>query len=210
MTTPATPTPTPNSPPIGSASGATSATSSTSAASATAAHASVSPEAKRAFLEAYDREHATTMRVLRAFPSDQLDLKPSPRSNSARDVAWTFVLERRLGTTILEDGMMARMSTPGAPKPPSAPEKWDDLLAALESAHAEFGALVRSMPESELAKTSKFFVAPKTMGDVRRMDFLWFLLHDQIHHRGQFSVYLRIAGAKVPSIYGPSGDEPWT
>jgi hypothetical protein len=27
------------------------------------------------------------------------------------------------------------------------------------------------------------------------------------HHRGQFGVYLRLLGAKVPSAYGPSGDE---
>jgi hypothetical protein len=29
-----------------------------------------------------------------------------------------------------------------------------------------------------------------------------------IHHRGQLSAYLRPMGAKVPSIYGPSADEP--
>ena len=27
------------------------------------------------------------------------------------------------------------------------------------------------------------------------------------HHRGQLTVYLRLAGAKVPSIYGPSADD---
>ena len=27
------------------------------------------------------------------------------------------------------------------------------------------------------------------------------------HHRGQMTVYLRLMGAKVPSIYGPSADE---
>jgi uncharacterized damage-inducible protein DinB len=37
----------------------------------------------------------------------------------------------------------------------------------------------------------------------------WMILSDQIHHRGQFSVYLRMAGGKVPSIYGPTADEPW-
>ena len=63
---------------------------------------------------------------------------------------------------------------------------------------------------AELAQTVKFFTAPKTMGDWRRLDFAWFLLHDEIHHRGQLSVYVRAAGGKVPSIYGPSGDEPWT
>lgn len=54
-----------------------------------------------------------------------------------------------------------------------------------------------------------FFVAPKTMGDIPLMEFLWYSLFDHIHHRGQLSVYLRMVG-KVPSIYGPSGDESWT
>jgi uncharacterized damage-inducible protein DinB len=44
---------------------------------------------------------------------------------------------------------------------------------------------------------------------LRRADVLWMFAMDQVHHRGQFSVYSRIAGASVPSIYGPSGDEPW-
>jgi len=28
-----------------------------------------------------------------------------------------------------------------------------------------------------------------------------------VHHRGQMTVYLRMLGVKIPSIYGPSGDE---
>jgi uncharacterized damage-inducible protein DinB len=28
-----------------------------------------------------------------------------------------------------------------------------------------------------------------------------------IHHRGQLSVYLRIQGVPLPSMYGPSADE---
>ena len=27
------------------------------------------------------------------------------------------------------------------------------------------------------------------------------------HHRGQMTVYLRLLGAKVPSVYGPSADD---
>ena len=33
------------------------------------------------------------------------------------------------------------------------------------------------------------------------------MLNHWIHHRGQLGVYLRLIGAKVPSSYGPSGDE---
>ncbi|HEU0053964.1 MAG TPA: DinB family protein, partial [Longimicrobium sp.] len=64
--------------------------------------------------------------------------------------------------------------------------------------------------DADLAGSVQFFVGPGKLGDVAKTQFMWFLLHDQIHHRGQFSIYLRIAGGKVPSIYGPTADEPWT
>ena len=35
-----------------------------------------------------------------------------------------------------------------------------------------------------------------------------FVMNHIIHHRGQLSSYLRPMGAKVPSIYGPSADDP--
>lgn len=161
---------------------------------------------KETFLRHYDHEHQTTMRVLRAYPEDQLDLKPSPKSNTAREVAWIFVLERYLGQKVWNDEFARGLVTGNAPKPP---QNWDDLLAELEKAHREFRELVSSASDQDLAEQVQFFTAPKTMGPISRLDWIWFLLHDQIHHRGQFSVYLRIAGGKVPSIYGPTADEPW-
>ncbi|MFP5247012.1 MAG: DinB family protein [Thermoanaerobaculia bacterium] len=162
--------------------------------------------AKQQFLDVYDREHATTMRVLRAFPPDRIDLKPHPRSNSARDLAWIFVLERGLGMKIWNDEFATGKVSGSPPKPP---ESWDELLAALEKAHQDFRDFIAAQPDEEFGKTVHFFVAPKTMGGMTRTEVIWFLLHDQIHHRGQFSVYLRMADGKVPSIYGPTADEPW-
>ena len=98
---------------------------------------------------------------------------------------------------------------PPTGSPPPAPNSWDDLLSGIEKSHKDFGDLVRSTPEGALHEKVHFFTAPKTMGEVPRLGFLWFLLSDQIHHRGQFSIYLRMAGGKVPSIYGPTADEPW-
>jgi uncharacterized damage-inducible protein DinB len=34
-----------------------------------------------------------------------------------------------------------------------------------------------------------------------------FVLNHMIHHRAQLTVYFRMLGVPVPSIYGPSGDE---
>lgn len=163
---------------------------------------------KEAFLRTYDREHQTTMKVLRAYPTDKLDLKPSPKSNSARDLAWTFVMERSLATNLWNDEFAKGI--PSGRKPPKAPDDWNALLAALEKAQSDFRQVVASASEQDLDARTHFFVGPKQMGEMTRHDMIWFLLHDEIHHRGQFSVYLRMAGGKVPSIYGPTADEPWT
>jgi uncharacterized damage-inducible protein DinB len=35
-----------------------------------------------------------------------------------------------------------------------------------------------------------------------------FVMNHLVHHRGQMSVYLRLQNIPVPSMYGPSADEP--
>jgi uncharacterized damage-inducible protein DinB len=173
---------------------------------ATKAQPTAAQSAKQQFLEAYEREHATTMNVLRAYPPDQLDLRPHPKCKTARELAWIFVLERGLGNAVWGDAFAKGLPSREAPPPP---DSWNDLLAALEKSHKEFADTVRATSDEDLLRPVKFLTAPKTLGDFRRIDFAWFLLSDQIHHRGQFSVYLRMAGGKVPSIYGPTADEPW-
>lgn len=161
---------------------------------------------KDQFLRAYEREHETTMRVLRAYPKDKIDLRPAEACKSARELAWVFVAERGLGMLVFDDVFAKGGPSGSTPEPP---DSWDEILSALEKSHREFGERVRNTPDEQMAETVKFFVAPRTMGDVTRMEFAWFLLHDEIHHRGQFSVYLRMAGGIVPSIYGPTREDPW-
>ena len=161
---------------------------------------------KQLFLEKYDAEIERTKRLLRAYPPDKLDLKPAAQSKTARELAWMFVLECRLAGWIWNDEI-AKGTAPRSPAPP--PEKWDELLSAFEKESGDCRALVASTSDADLDGIVHFFTGPKQLGEYTRMGFAWFLLFDQIHHRGQFSVYLRMSGAKVPSIYGPSADEPW-
>lgn len=165
-------------------------------------------KAQDQFLAAYEREHETTMRVLAAYPPDKADLRPHPKCKTARELAWIFVLERYLGTSVLKN-QLAELMASGGGKPPDPPERWEDVIAALQKPHRELAELVASYTDEEFHAPVTFMVGPGKMGDWSRRDFAWFLLHDQIHHRGQLSVYLRMADGKVPSIYGPSADEPW-
>lgn len=160
---------------------------------------------RQQFLDAFDREHATTMRVLRAYPTDKLDLKPHAMCKDARTLAWGFAAE----PAMMEKALTTGLDFSRPPSFPPVPDSFDAILSAIEEGHQRVARLVSNMRDDEMQETMKFFVAPKTIGDVEKGQFLWMLLHDQIHHRGQFSIYLRMAGGKVPSIYGPSADEPW-
>jgi uncharacterized damage-inducible protein DinB len=107
---------------------------------------------------------------------------------------------------VFNDEFVEKMGSGQAPPPP---DTWKEILTALETAHRQFADLIAATPDDELLRKVRFFTAPKTIGEIPRLEWCWYLLCDEIHHRGQFSIYLRMADGKVPSIYGPSADEPW-
>jgi hypothetical protein len=97
------------------------------------------------------------------------------------------------------------------PKLPPLPQNWKEVIEAFEKVRTRTLEGLREASEESLGSgTVPFLTGPKTPGQWPKMEFLWFLLLDQIHHRGQLSIYLRIAGGKLPSIYGPTADEPWS
>jgi uncharacterized damage-inducible protein DinB len=155
------------------------------------------------FLALYERESATTRKVLAAYPSAQCELKPHDRSNSAKKLAATFVVEQRMILKALRHEQVLGGSWP------KTTDSWEELVAEFDATRDEILALLRKSDEGIFDGAVTFFVGPKQTGEYSTADFVTFMTHDQIHHRGQLSVYLRMAGAKVPSIYGPSADEPW-
>jgi len=159
---------------------------------------------KQKFQEAWDKESALTLKVLKGYPPEQTDLQPHPTCRSAKDLAWTFVFEGVAGSQAVE----GEMKFP-PPNMPPMPDTWHGIIGEVERALKLMGDKVRKVGDAQLNTTVKFFTGPKQISDLRRLDVLWFLLNDMIHHRGQFSVYLRMSGAKVPAIYGPSADEKW-
>jgi uncharacterized damage-inducible protein DinB len=159
---------------------------------------------KQMFLLSFQRESDTTLRLLKAYPAERAEYKPHESSRSAKDLAWTFVLEQGMAAGAV--GGHVDFSQPM----PKAPAEYKDVLTAFERGVRDTAAKISAASDEDLNRAMQFPVGPKKMGDMRRFDVLWTALMDQVHHRGQFSVYLRLVGAKVPSIYGPTADEPWT
>jgi uncharacterized damage-inducible protein DinB len=159
---------------------------------------------KDMFLASFDREFATTRKLLRQLPAGKEEYKPAPKSRNVRELAWIFIAEEKVAEAITV-GELPFGAPPPAPKLTVA-----ELIAMYEASHAETLAKIRSMSQESFNRMVKFPVGPGQMGDLRAADVLWTMLMDAVHHRGQLSVYLRLLDAKVPSIYGPTADEPWS
>ncbi|MGH7679259.1 MAG: DinB family protein [Gemmatimonadaceae bacterium] len=157
------------------------------------------------FLDGYAREHATTLRVLRAIPAGQTEFRPHERSQTVSGLLYTMLFEQELSRRALGGGPIF-----GGGSPPPKPASFEAGIEDLDKGYRELSAAIKKAPASQLEKKVQFPVAKGQMGDWGALDFIWYMLLDQIHHRGQMSVYVRMAGGKVPSIYGPSGDDPWT
>lgn len=142
-------------------------------------------------------EFATTVKVLKAYPEEKLDMKPAEKSRTARELVMTLIREQYVCRGAMRGDLRL------ADSPASLPRGLDEMLAVLNQIHNEVQEMIAQAGDDVLNKIIDFYGH-----QIRAIDALWAELLDQIHHRGQFSVYLRLVGARVPSIYGPTADEP--
>lgn len=152
-----------------------------------------------------EREAATTKRVLERVPNDKLSWKPHPKSMSlgqlALHVAETPGVVADIASRSVHEISPAAFEQRAAG---SAAE----LLPALEQSINKATTMLKGMDDGSAMSMWKavrngkeVFSAPR-VGVVRTI-----MLNHWYHHRGQLSVYLRLLGVPVPSIYGPSADE---
>jgi uncharacterized damage-inducible protein DinB len=175
--------------------------------SATAPPAYTPPvvSSKQQFIDVWTRENATTRRVVAAFADGLGEFTPHERCKTAREVAYIFARSQ----TRIAAALSNEWQWPPPPFPPM-PTSYADVVAAFDRTTDAVKAALWDAPESRMAETITFLTGPKQFGQISVSQLVWFMLMDAIHHRGQLTVYLRAAGAKVPSIYGPTADEPWT
>ncbi len=153
---------------------------------------------KEMFLQTKEHEYQTTVKVLKAFPKDKLDFKPHEKSKAAGALAWGFSQEETINVMALQ----GKIDFSGFMK--EAPKDMDVIIAELDKNHQASMEAIKNASDEQLNQLVDF--AGMKMP---AMNVFWMMMLDSVHHRGQFSVYIRLAGGLVPSIYGPSADEPW-
>ena len=159
---------------------------------------------KDQFIEAWTREYAITLKLLRAYPGGKDEFRPAEKSRNARELAWIFLAEEKVLEAISVGDLPFTQAPAGAGR---AGERDHQDVREVAPGGARQGA--RPCRPRDWIRPSSSRSDPKQMADVRVGQVFWMMLMDSIHHRGQLSVYLRLLGARVPSIYGPTADEPW-
>jgi uncharacterized damage-inducible protein DinB len=151
------------------------------------------------YLERRRAEVPVFLKVLRALPADQMQYKPHERSPSAEQLAWTMTWELRSCLDVVKHNRAEWRLDPAPPLP--------ELISLFEQWSNELTEEVAAMDEVAWDRTAEFYYNGKKVSEQPASTFLWMILFDAIHHRGQLTTYLRPMGSKVPAIYGPSGDE---
>ncbi len=150
------------------------------------------------YLERRKAELPVFLDVLKSLPAEQLSYKPHDRSPSAQQLAWTLATELKACVDAVTLGKV-EWSSPPAPA-------LDEIVALFEQRSNELTNAVSQTDEARWNRVAQFHYNGKLVSEQPVGQFLWMIMFDAIHHRGQLSAYLRPMGGKVPSIYGPSAD----
>ncbi len=151
------------------------------------------------------QEARTTRRILERVPEGSFDWKPHEKSMSLGRLAGHVA---ELPSLIVPALTQDELNFAAGGFQPFIPSSTAELLEKFDhnvNAAAELlgGQSDERMNEQwRLGSGEQTFFAGPRAAAVRVL-----ALNHVVHHRGQLSVYLRLLGVPVPSIYGPSADE---
>jgi uncharacterized damage-inducible protein DinB len=152
------------------------------------------------FLNAWERESESTLKLLRALPPGQYDFRPDAGGRSLGELAWHLAEGDAYMSFGIDNGGFNM-----AVKPPNIerPRTVEALAPGYERIHKDAVARLRKLKPEDLDRTLPFFGQTIAIRDI-----LWgMIISHGIHHRGQLSLMCRLAGGAAPGLYGPNREE---
>jgi uncharacterized damage-inducible protein DinB len=163
---------------------------------------------KEIFLAQLDREAAHTRKAIERVPEGQNSFKPHERSMELGYLAalvagmpgWiAFMIDR-------DELDLDQAESEGFRTKPLATRA--DLLASLETGLANARRALESETDDHLLTPWAFKMGGHVVAQQPRHIMIADAVFSHLaHHRGQLTVYLRLASSTVPALYGPSADE---
>jgi uncharacterized damage-inducible protein DinB len=160
---------------------------------------------KDSLIAEFEREAQTTRRHLERLPNDKLDWRPHEKSFTAGGLASHIVECVRWADSIFN---LDELDIDPATYKPYEAASASDLLKTFDDNVAAGKQILAGVTDAKLDQLWRFKMAGQLLFERPKAEiFRDFILSHLIHHRGQFTVYLRLLNVPVPGSYGPTADE---
>src|SRR5688572_5094135 len=159
------------------------------------------------FLTELESEAAKSRRVLEQVPTSRRDWKPHERSMELGYLSELLAtIPSWVGMAITLDEL--DIAPKGGPQhKPAALNTSAELVAALDKAIAQAREALLKTTDAHLETRWRLLAGGQLAFEQPRHHVIRDTFLHSAHHRGQMTVYLRLLGSKVPSVYGPTADD---
>jgi uncharacterized damage-inducible protein DinB len=154
-----------------------------------------------------DREVPRSRRVLVEVPAGKYDWKPHDKSmifGYLANMVATMPSWVAMGVKMNE---LDVAPASGSAMSQEKLETSDALVKALDKSAADARAALSGTTDDFLMTPWKLLAHGQVVMETPRWELIQDTINHWAHHRGQMTVYLRLMGAKVPALYGPSADD---
>lgn len=158
-----------------------------------------------AYIGQFEFEMISTLKMIERVPFEKFDWKPHEKSMDLGGLARHIVAITGYGELVANHDEVDFANRPKAAEITSSKELIDRLKLNITKSNTA----ITTMSDQEALKPWTLRAGENVIFDnmPKIAALRGFCLSHLIHHRGQLSVYLRLLGIAVPSIYGPSADE---
>jgi uncharacterized damage-inducible protein DinB len=159
------------------------------------------------FRDQLDREVERSRKALEEVPDGQYQWKPHERSMLFGYLAdMVATIPTWISMEVNRDDLDVAPPEGKGTKQPQKETK-AELLKALEEAAAGARSALEQTTDEHLNTNWKLLARGNVVWEGPRHEVIQDTINHWAHHRGQMTVYLRLMGAKVPALYGPSADD---
>ncbi len=154
-----------------------------------------------------DREVERSRRALEQVPEGKYDWKPHEKSMIFGYLAnMVATIPSWITMQITQDELDVAPAA-GSKMEQKRLDTSAALLQALDKSAADARTAFGKTSEAHLMTPWRLLARGKVVMEAPRHVMIQDTINHWTHHRGQMTVYLRLMGAKVPAIYGPSADD---
>ncbi|MGC4057332.1 MAG: DinB family protein [Chitinophagaceae bacterium] len=155
-------------------------------------------------LKEINMEAGTTRKMLALVPDDKFDWKPHEKSMSFRQLAVHLAEIPGWITMAIQEDVL---DFAGGYKPTHA-ETAHDLLRIFDENYASGrAALSETNDEFILNNTWTMKMGEQVLMTLTKYETIRHAISQNIHHRAQLGVFLRLNNIAIPGTYGPSADD---